>query len=319
MKTFSLFTFLFIFSFSAEAQEVFKMKLTPEVIQIFERSFYIEEVVDLRTRQNSGIGIIIDPESSSQVLVDFRRGLKEEIETYFQVGLPQHPELVPVQILVNRIWLYDNNNMDRRNGEVQLDVMFQHNNQILLRDTQSVHFSGTSIYHLFEPGIKTALKNSLIILAESGSLDSFIANSPDLVKVNPSSELVDLTDYERIARKKKFATNIGIGIGGHNLGGVEVETLLGGNIGGWAGIGYVGAGLGVRIHTQSQNIRTPYLNLGLRANAGVGVTSGLQIGSYLMLSESFGLIAEAGFGIVLDDNPRNGTKVLLIFGVGFSF
>lgn len=335
MKSFNLFFCIFCFSSFLAGQNKEFISLEPEVIEIYDRSFYINEVEDLRPNRKLAIGFFMDPVTREKTEVYFYKSLPREFIFYFGAGLPKSEGLLPVQCNLNNIWLYDTSTPNGKSGKVLLDLSYLSKGKLIVRDTHTVVFEGETINDLFEPAIRSAIKLSLIRLHESEAQQLLTSNVSDQQKANPLTELaaIDKTTDPRYQRSKQRAINLGYMLGGHTILGVEYEALVTKHVGIWLGGGYLGSGdyvggdfrgngyglasggLGLRIHSKANNIRSPFLNVGYkRVIIRKYNCMDVRVGTYVRFRDNFGAVLEGGMSYFLGEGGYIWT-----FGAGVSF
>jgi hypothetical protein len=340
------------------AQKSYVVKLNPDYINIPNRSFYIDEVIDNRT-DKSRIGIV---HNGSLRLAQFEYGLENSLESYLKSAFPKTDQEIPIIMVVNRLEISEKPADVGEVGYADVSIDFFTGEIKLFSTDQHVEVTGTDVTKLHEANIREAVAKSLFAFDDSnwvsvmhgktekpqpsrntvpGSDAALYSVTQPVSGENPNYNAVESKAAQAPAEPKEETstetyeenrniTAVGYQIGGITLIGVDYEIRASDYFGVHMGGGLAGFTVGMKIHTNPEK-NSSFFNLSFK-DGGFGkiTTLGLEFGGRLVFSKSsdLGLVTQIGIQKILSIDEEfekqvfkgNGAPpVMMAFGIGLSW
>ncbi|WP_339815156.1 hypothetical protein [uncultured Imperialibacter sp.] len=324
--------FIGLLSGTSFAQKTYVIKLNPDYINIPNRSFYIDQVIDNRT-DKSRIGIV---HNGTQRLAQFEYGLENSLEGYLKSAFPTTTQEIPIVMVINRLEISEKPANVGEVGYADISVDFFTGEIKLFSTDQHVEVTGNDVTKLHEANIREAVAKSLFAFDDSNWVSVMHGKTE---KPQPSRNTVpgsdaalysvtqpvsgDNPNYKASESKANSVTQapaesqeeattetysenrnitaVGYQIGGITLIGVDYEIRASDYFGVHLGGGLAGFTVGMKIHTNPEK-NSSFFNLSFK-DGGFGkiTTLGLEFGGRLVFSKSsdLGLVTQIGIQKIL--------------------
>ncbi|MEQ9375938.1 MAG: hypothetical protein RIG68_12210 [Imperialibacter sp.] len=343
--------FLSLFANTCYSQKTYIIKLGNDKIDIPNRSFYVDEVIDNRATDKEWIGIVQTGQFNDPYEAKFEYGLENALITYLRLALSKTAAFqVPVKMSINRLQISEKTTATNEMGYADISVDFFKDEEKLFSSDQYTGVSGLDITELHEANIRKAITLSLVAFEEFNRVvamggqsensqrsgNSVTSSSVDLHSLTQpvqSTELVsaDFDDnHKKDGKENRNITALGYQIGGNTLIGFDYEIRVSNYFGVHLGAGIKGFTAGMKIHTSPKK-NSPFFNLSYK-DAGLGLMNslGLEFGGRLILSKSsdFGLLGQIGIQKILSIDEdfenelfkrRDTPAAILAIGIGLSW
>ncbi|HBX51563.1 MAG: hypothetical protein A2275_07505 [Bacteroidetes bacterium RIFOXYA12_FULL_35_11] len=338
------------FSQISYAQKTINLK--PDKILIYNRNFYLSDIIDAR-KDTGSIGISTDKQE-----IFIEQGVKLAFLNYFFTALPKEQKRqIPVVLKVNKILVTEENEYSEiATAIAEVEFMVKSDEELIsiFKTESEVRESGSGIAASHEKRIRFVLYDCLKKFSENAwNLGAKIKNVKEIKEAGPFSEKKQdrgkiIYDNETAKSKEKIEKNrkrqdddmiplkqknifaVGFLLGGICLVGFEYEIRVHNYIGLNFGAGYPGFTGGIKIHTGSGrdshffNLSFKDFYYGLMNAAGIewGGRWVFRDGKKLGLLYQFGLVYQTGINKDLEKLLYNGkaySKISPFFGVGLSW
>ncbi|WOK04847.1 hypothetical protein RT717_17330 [Imperialibacter roseus] len=324
--------FIGLLSGTSFAQKTYVIKLNPDYINIPNRSFYIDQVIDNRT-DKSRIGIV---HNGTQRLAQFEYGLENSLEGYLKSAFPTTTQEIPIVMVINRLEISEKPANVGEVGYADISVDFFTGEIKLFSTDQHVEVTGNDVTKLHEANIREAVAKTLFAFDDSnwvsvmhgktekpqpsrntvpGSEAALYSVTQPVSGDNPNykaSESKTNSVSQAPAESQEEATTetytenrnitaVGYQIGGITLIGVDYEIRASDYFGIHLGGGLAGFTAGMKIHTNPEK-NSSFFNFSYK-DGGFGqiTTLGLEFGGRLVFSKSsdLGLVTQIGIQKIL--------------------
>jgi hypothetical protein len=289
---------LFVHSYG---QDIYEISLANETINISDRKFYIESVIDDRM-ERSNIGTIRLGLFDSNHPFLLKDGLSNSLQGYFDHSLPRGNDQVPIIIKVNKLKIGQWKTSAKELGYADILLEYYYNNDFVFSSKQHIEISDHDVIRFHEENIREALKRSLLEFNKSewlskmdssaikamtrvATLDAPVADGASgLMYFKPTA-----VPHEKAEEENRSVTTIGYQIGGYSLIGFDHEVRLQDNFGIHFGAGIRGFTYGLMIHTNPKK-NSPYFNLSFK-DSGFGLlhVAGVEYGGRWVFDKQNGI------------------------------
>lgn len=329
-KYFSSIFLLFFISYGVQAQKFHLIDLIKVEMNIDNRDFYIEKVIDKRDNKLT-IGYTQIGLFNKRIPILVEGLIENQLMDYFNKVIPRQGYQVGVTIIIRELNLTEQSDFSNEMAKADLAFDYYLGTSKVYSNSVLLIKKGLDVTKLHAKNIQDALED--IILDFNGSTwnsteinDSYYENGADFTEIKT-------TPQKQIERNKsvnnKPVMAIGYNIGGYTLVGFNYEIPVSEFIGIHGGLGIVGYTAGIKIHPNKRKnafINLSYKDLGF----GMANTIGAEYGGAILFNKyknNFGLLIQGGFGIVTNMEPwivdeyYKGIKpdILITFGIGLRF
>jgi len=341
---------LSLFTNTCYSQKTYIIKLGNDKINIPNRSFYVDEVIDNRATDKDWIGIVQTGKFNDPHEAKFEYGLANAMITYLRISLSKtDTRQIPITMVINRLEITEKMTIANEMGYADISVDFFKDNIKMFSTEQYTGVSSLDVTELHEANIRKAITLSLVSFEESNrvaakgdqneksELSGNLAPASDvdlysLTQPVQSTEVSANRDdiYKKEVEKNRNITALGYQIGGNTLIGFDYEIRVSNYFGVHLGAGIKGFTAGMKVHTGPKK-NSPFFNLSYK-DAGLGLMSslGLEFGGRLILSKSsdFGLLGQIGLQKILSIDEefenklfkrRDAPPAVLAIGIGLSW
>jgi hypothetical protein len=327
----------------SSAQKTYQILLTHEIIQIADREFYFDSVIDNRINKST-IGVVQRGVFNANRQATLENGLTKSLIAYFGSSLPKETEQTPITIMINKLEISEKTNFSNEYGFVDISVEYFFKDIHLYHDEQHIEYSGFDVTALHESNIREALKKSInafnnsnwtakLERTDGSDVPTEVISYEPLVisDQNPKNSVkFDNTLDNSNKKQNRNITAIGYQLGGYSLIGIEYEIRVHNYFGLNFGAGFSGLTAGIKIHTNPKK-NSPFFNLNFK-DGGFGLieVAALEFGGRLVLSRKsdFGIHYQLGFAKILEIdetferklyNNKTAPPIMLSMGIGFSW
>lgn len=346
--------FLFVITAPSFGQKIHYIELRPEIIELPNRGFYIEKVVDERYSK-AQLGWTRKGLFNTKIPVDFESSFRIALEKFFAEALPQRQGQVPVTAVFKVLKTSEGFDAKVATVTAELRVEFFYNEILLFRKDAHVENTGEETGILLEESLREVLKEALEALHGSNWEENVKMEEPQNVVDNKfeNPDAYVLTESEKAAKEGPITYNeeelkemvpqsrdvfaIGLGLGGISLVGINYEARLTNLLGVHGGVGYLATDFfgnnyfsytgGLKIHTGPTKNHS-FINLSYK-DAGIGMMGAavVEYGDRVVFSKKkdFGMVWQAGLGVITHMNDElssyygEQTYLLISAGIGLSF
>lgn len=330
--------FLFVYAYGQGAYEI---NLANETIDLNNRMFYIESVMDDRIEQ-ANIGSIRHGLMDSYHPVVLKDGVSNSLQRFFSESLPKGNAQIPIHIKVNRLKIGQTKSGTNELGFVDLVLDYYYEKKFVYSNKQHLEVTDYDVMKLHEVNIREALKKSLLEFSKSEWLTKMnerVLTTTNLAAIDPaasdsaSSRIYfkpSILEEAMVEEEKRNITTIGYQIGGYSLIGFDYEIRFRNNLGVHFGAGFSGYTYGLMIHTSPKK-NSPYFNVSFK-DGGFGLlsTAGVEYGGRWILNKRSGFGLTFQYGIVkilkIDDafsdllyGTDGAPEFMMSMGVGLSW
>jgi len=339
-----LIMFLRQFSFG---QKFYRIKLKNENIDIPNRQFYIDSIIDNRVKRFT-IGIIRKGLLNTEYLVQFEsRLLESSLLEYFQKSLPKTDNQAPITLIINKLEVSEKPTLASEHGFANISIDFYYNNSKLYTTEQHAKVTGIDVTRFHEPNIRKVLKKSLFEFNNTNWIELINKdltendNQKTFEGINLNKKQNSRGDKDSIVKiyrhneidvpQNRNIVAIGYQIGGYTLVGVDYEIRFHDFFGLHFGGGFRGFTAGLKVHTNPMK-NSPFFNMSYKDGGfGLITAAGVEFGGRLVFNKQmsdFGLHFQIGLAKILSINEdfadilfkgEDTPPIMLSLGIGFSW
>lgn len=303
----------------ANAQKIHEISLIQEKINLADRKFYIDSVIDNRVVKTT-IGTVQKGLLNTKYPAQLKGGFTNALQAYFDNALPQEAGQTPITIQVNWFQVSELTRVADEFGFADITLEYYHGKDLLFSNKQHIEVSSVDVTRLHEENIREAFKKSLAEFNQSGWLSKVEGKSAEgtgtVVKTQEPVTMISTvkntpyTFYETASGKQENLTKygkrntftLGYQIGGYSLFGFDYEIRMHDYIGVHFGAGFSGYTYGLMFHTGPQR-NSPFFNVSYK-DGGFGALSaaGIEYGGKWVFNKrtGFGLLFQIGIVKILD-------------------
>lgn len=297
----------------------YEIVLIHETIDMPDRKFYIESVVDNRVDKKS-IGTVQIGMFNKKYAAQLENGFSNALQDYFDYTLLKKDGQIPIILKINKLMVSETTKASSEFGFADISLEFYHGNNLLFSSNQHIEVSGFDVTRLHEENIRGVIKKSLIDFNQSGwyakysgkpvnanAIASVLDSTVSTVAAvsNVSNLQVSTTKAEDQAllntSEKRNSFVLGYQIGGYSMIGFDYEIRMHDYFGLHFGGGLYGYTYGVMIHTNPKR-QSSYYNISYK-DGGFGMlnTAGLEYGGKLLFNKKsgFGLLFQIGLAKIV--------------------
>jgi len=288
-------------------QKIHEISLLQEKINLTDRKFYIDSVIDNRLDKNT-IGKVQKGLFNLKHPAQLKGGLANSLQAYFDNSLPQEQDQIPIIIQVNKFQISELTRVADEFGFADITLEFYRGNDFLFSNKQHIEVTSMDVTRLHEENIREALKESIAEFNRSQWLTKMESKGTE-VKTSEPITIVDNTSNQLSPTPtvgqdnnndtgKRNSFTLGYQIGGYSLIGFDYEIRMFDYVGIHFGAGLSGYTYGLMFHTSPQR-NSPYFNVSFK-DGGFGMinAAGVEYGGKWVINKKsgFGLLYQ--FGIV---------------------
>ncbi len=330
------------FSGLTYAEETYEISLSNEHIDIPNRQFYIDSVVDNRVNKDN-IGIVQRGIFNIDYPAKLKNGFTKTLQTYLNNSLSKEAEQTPIILVINKLEISEKTAFSGEYGFADFSMEFYNGAKIVYNSVQHIEsVSNVDVTRLHEENIREGLKKSLtefnktLLAKENTNIPKKGITVTDSLATNTASSSTNHVETitkqdEEIDNENRNITAVGYQIGGYTLIGIDYEIRTSDYFGIHFGGGLAGVTGGIKIHTSGRK-NSPFFNLSYK-DSGFGLLEavGVEYGGRWVFSKKsdFGLHYQIGFAAILSiDNDfkdqlygeeENAPSGMLSMGIGFSW
>lgn len=319
MKRTALFIALLCFVQVSHAQKVHEIGLTPDNLELSDRTFYIESVIDSRAVKTT-IGTVQKGLLNAKYPAQLKGGFTNTLQAYFDQSIPQEKDQIPITIQVKWFQVSELTQLTNEFAFADITLDYYHGKDLLFSNQQHAEVTGLDVTRLHEQNLRVVLKNSITAFNQSGwrskmegkseaiavaevktqeplTVVSTLTNTTNPTYQSSSASPENLTRYG-----KRNTFTLGYQIGGYSLIGFDYEIRMHDYVGVHFGAGLSGYTYGVMFHTAPQR-NSPYFNVSYKDGGFGGLTAaGIEYGGKWIFNKKtgFGLLFQIGIVKLID-------------------
>lgn len=306
------------------AEKIHEISLVYEDIDLSNRKFYIDSVMDVRDYKKD-IGVVQIGLFNTKYPAQLEGGLESALKTFFIISLPKQNDQIPINIKVKTFVISERTRLADEYAFADITLDYYHGNNLLFSDKQHIEVFGVDVTRMHEKNIRTILAKSIQEfnksqwqaaiegkMAEANTKEPLAVvsttgtTSTGTTSVGATSYTTDQSSstlqYQNITAPKKNAFTVGYQIGGYSLIGFDYEIRMHDYVGVHFGAGLSGYTYGVMFHT-SPGRDSPFFNVCFKDGGfGMLTAAGVEYGGKWVLNQKtgFGLLFQIGLVKILD-------------------